>query len=147
MSCRKTTHGSFLVCKLTIAQQQKETIMPETFLFMADAHIKSRTWTNYMGLQGDSYAALDKISQKLTKQEQNINTLVIGGDWFDSNHPSSTDINQSFQFLRQFRSVFFIRGNHDSVQPSYLSALPEQGGHTVVTELQPGEVYTPGIDW
>ena len=100
---------------------------------MADAHIKCRTWTNYMGLQGDAYAALDLVNEKL----EGIDTLVIGGDWFDSNHPSSTDINQSFQFLRHFKSVFFIRGNHDNVQPSYLSALSEQGGQTTVTELQP----------
>lgn len=115
----------------------------DQFVFMADAHIKGRTWTNYMGLQGDAYAALDLVSEKL----KGIDTLVIGGDWFDSNHPSSTDINQSFQFLRQFKSVFFIRGNHDNVQPSYLSALSEQGGQTTVTELQPGEVYTPSIDF
>ena len=115
----------------------------DQFVFMADAHIKGRTWTNYMGLQGDAYAALDLVSEKL----EGIDTLVIGGDWFDSNHPSSTDINQSFRFMRKFKSVFFIRGNHDNVQPSYLSALSEQGGQTTVTELQPGEVYTPSIDF
>ena len=37
----------------------------DQFVFMADAHIKGRTWTNYMGLQGDAYAALDLVRDRL----------------------------------------------------------------------------------
>ena len=38
----------------------------DQFVFMADAHIKGRTWTNYMGLQGDAYAALDLVRDRLS---------------------------------------------------------------------------------
>ena len=105
--------------------------MNDRFVFMADAHIKSRTWTNSMQLTGDAYTALNMLVDKLreysidaaTKKRQPVTTLVIGGDWFDSNRPSSTDILRTNYFLDQFKWVYYIAGNHDNVTPSYLSVF------------------------
>ena len=91
------------------------------FLFMADAHVKIRTWTNNLQLSGDAYSALSLISESLTKAKPNV--LVIGGDWFDSNRPASSDLMQTAFFCAQFSTVFHISGNHDSVCPSYLDVL------------------------
>ena len=97
--------------------------MPDKFLFMADVHVKSRTWTNSLQLTGDAYTALNTVLEKLSDQKRLPVTLVIGGDWFDSNRPSSTDILRTNYFLDQFMYVYYIAGNHDNVDPSFLSAF------------------------
>ena len=95
------------------------------FLFMADAHIRSRTWTNSMQLNGDAYAALTKVAGQLPGS---VDSLIIGGDWFDSNRPSSEDLVRTLEFLRGFSSVSYVRGNHDSCVPSFLEALSAWDG-------------------
>lgn len=102
---------------------------PERFLFMADAHIKGRTWTNSMKLAGDSHSALNKVEDYLLKMDESVRPerLVIGGDWFDSNRPSSIDLLVTSHFLECFREVWYIRGNHDSADPSFLASLSRKG--------------------
>ena len=93
------------------------------FLLIADAHIKTRTWQNFPDLAGDSYAALRYLADDLKAKNELPDTLVIAGDWFDSNRPSSMDLYETAQFLSLFKDIFYISGNHDSVRPSWLSSL------------------------
>lgn len=111
---------------------------------MADAHIKDRTWTNNPYVRGDSYAALRKIKSELEKfsKEDRPDTVVIGGDWFDSNRPTATDVQVSIDFLKDFRQVYYIRGNHDKVNPSFLELLDQLSVTVSVTELTPDMLYS-----
>lgn len=138
--------------------EAKQTTMNarHNFLFMADAHIKTRTWTNFPKVMGDSYAALEYISGKLGDMRQDFpeecpDTLVIGGDWFDSNRPSALDYQETQRFLKQFRQVYFIRGNHDSAEPAWLGSMenameldPERGFLRVFDDA---DVWIAGISW
>lgn len=99
----------------------------ESFLFMADAHITRRTWVNSTVLSGDAYKCLEQLGGPGLPE-----TLVIGGDWFDTNRPSSDDVVKTMEFLDHFRTVYYIRGNHDNVVPSYLEADMERTGHLTV---------------
>lgn len=100
-----------------------ETNNQTEFLFMADAHIKARTWTNSMQLVGDAYKALDRLQH--SEAISDVKILVIGGDWFDSNRPSSVDLAKTREFMLQFNIVYFIPGNHDSVTPSFLEVFDQ----------------------
>lgn len=92
-------------------------------LYIADAHIARRTWANSTALAGDAYEALHKILDVFdAKGDGRPETLVIGGDWFDTNRPTSTDLLETLKFLRNFKNVFYLRGNHDSIKPSFLEA-------------------------
>ena len=93
--------------------------MNNDFLFMADAHIKARTWTNSTLLQGDAYAALDKLSASPLSD-----TLVIGGDWYDTVRPSAEDVQHSNDFISGFKQVYYVRGNHDGRETCFLDLLP-----------------------
>jgi DNA repair exonuclease SbcCD nuclease subunit len=93
------------------------------FLFMADAHIKTRTWTNNMQLAGDAYKALDRLQH--SDSLSGVNMLVIGGDWFDSNRPSSIDLARTREFMLRFNIIYFIPGNHDNVSPSFLEVFDQ----------------------
>ena len=61
-----------------------------------------------------------------TIQRENINTLIVSGDVFDSHAPSNQATRQYYDFLKQLHqcqcveNVVIIAGNHDS--PSYLEA-------------------------
>lgn len=108
--------------------------MFEKILFMADCHIRSRTWTNFMQLQGDAYCALQKVSDQLSSLKSPPKVLVVGGDWFDGNRPSSWDVRETFRFLSQFELVLFVNGNHDKVEPSFLEILQGLGCTNVRVE-------------
>ncbi len=59
-----------------------------------------------------------------TIQRENVNTLIVSGDVFDSHAPSNQATRQYYDFLKQLHqcqcveNVVIIAGNHDS--PSYL---------------------------
>lgn len=124
----------------------------KSFCFMADVHIKARTWTNNMQLSGDAYEALTKLSQ--SPQLEDTKVLVIGGDWFDNNRPTSVDLELSLCFLRNFEKVYFISGNHDNVTPSFLEVfdtLPswkvERLSEDIISLDDTEHVYIAGISW
>ena len=99
-------------------------------LYIADAHVAKRTWANSTALSGDAYEALRKITERMEEREGGMpETLVIGGDWFDTNRPSSLDLIETLKFLRNFKNVFYIRGNHDSVKPSFLETDMREYGY------------------
>lgn len=127
------------------------------FLFMADAHIKARTWTNNMQLVGDAYKALDRLQH--SDELSGVKMLVIGGDWFDSNRPTSIDLARTREFMLKFDIIYFIPGNHDSVTPSFLEVfdnLATDNGPCVVYRLSEDTIsmlhgadhcYIAGIPW
>ena len=92
-------------------------------LFTADCHIKQRTWTNSTLLKGDSIAAFKTMIMETSKYGEPLDRLVIGGDLFDNNRPTSLDLEGIHTALSSFRHIYYIRGNHDNVNPSYLQAL------------------------
>ena len=61
-----------------------------------------------------------------TIQRENVNTLLVSGDVFDSHSPSNQATRQYYDFLKELHqcqcveNVVIIAGNHDS--PSYLEA-------------------------
>ena len=126
------------------------------FLFMADLHVKLRTWQNFPGLYGDSYEGLHKVIElgaegKLASSGL-PDTLVIGGDLFDSNKPTSFDVLEVYRFLRKFRNVLYISGNHDNARPSWLEGLSPYyqplsslGGGEFVVALD--DAIIAGVPW
>lgn len=97
--------------------------MPDnTFLFTADVHMKRRTWTNSTLLQGDATAAFGKVCRDASYMAEG--GIIIGGDLFDSNRPTSQDLIDTADIIRgNFNSCYYISGNHDSVQPPYLEII------------------------
>lgn len=121
-------------------------------LFLADFHVKSRTWTNNTQIRGDAYKAMQVIGDYA--EENEIEDLLIGGDFFDSNRPTAEDLVYTVDFLSRFKRVYYIRGNHDSCDPSYLEAVSRILGHNkFVHELDIPLVflcdkcYLAGISW
>ena len=126
--------------------------LTEKFLFLADFHVKARTWTNNTQVRGDAYAAMQKIGD--LAEEKNLDTLVIGGDFFDSNRPTPDDLVQTVDFLSRFKQVYYIRGNHDSCDPSYLEGVSRILGTRNFVTLLNGQFvqlanksYLTGISW
>ena len=95
------------------------------FLFTADCHIKRRTWTNSTLLQGDASRAFAKFVNEGSMIGPGSRDLIIGGDLFDNNRPSSQDVLDVANVTTSMHRTFYIRGNHDNVNPSYLEALNE----------------------
>ena len=102
-------------------------------LLMADSHIKTRTSVNNAKITDDAYESLHKVKSYVKNND--IDTLLIAGDWFDTNRPSSTDLIETKNFLNSFSRVYYIRGNHDSINPSYLSALNNENKSSYIYEL------------
>lgn len=143
------------------------TAPPRQFMsFAADCHVKQRTWTNSTLLKGDSLAALDRMIRETIKYGDPLNHLIVGGDLFDNNRPTSADLQQVHHLLACFRNIYYIRGNHDNVNPSYLNAIsPSFQEHTDAFNVYPLEgvclddkwaftryklidgVYVQGIPW
>ena len=126
--------------------------MTDKFLFLADFHVKARTWTNNTQVRGDAYAAMQQIGD--FAEENQLDTLVIGGDFFDSNRPTPDDLVQTVDFLSRFKQVYYIRGNHDSCDPSYLESVSRiLGAKNFVTQLNGqfvhlgNDSYLTGISW
>jgi len=121
----------------------------DRFLFMADLHIKARTWTNFPAVQGDAYEALKLVNARMDGRGLGDVPVVLGGDVFDSNRPSSEDVLNLQRFLEPHRNVYYIRGNHDNVIPSWVSvACP----HAVALDETPpvslnDGTYITGVSW
>lgn len=130
--------------------------MTTRFLYMADCHVKTRTWTNDAGITGDAFAALDSIPQWFAENGEAMpDTLLLGGDLFDGNRPSSLELLKTLDFIRNFKSTYYIRGNHDSVQPPFVTAACDPlHSDVLVNVLAPDVALVPqqgcwicGIPW
>lgn len=124
----------------------------DKMIFLADFHVKARTWTNNTQVRGDAYKLMQTIGDYA--EVHNINTLLIGGDFFDSNRPTPDDLVQTVDFLTRFEHVWYIRGNHDSCDPSYLEAISRiMGTKQHIIQLLghivhlPNHVCLTGIPW
>lgn len=116
---------------LTEEQIDKIRTMTLPMLVASDLHLKRRTWTNWPELSGDAYLALSDIAsihQKLMANNIDVKNVLLCGDIFDSNIVSSSDICYlsalTSYIAANSGTTYYIRGNHDSVNPSYVSALP-----------------------
>lgn len=104
-------------------------------LVLADAHIKPRTWTNWSQLRYDAYEALKGIHVITDNWPQHHRCrCILAGDTFDSSTVLSSDLIRLTEALTDYE-VHYIRGNHDSVIPSYLEALPNTSELTDDTPL------------
>lgn len=103
------------------------------FLFTADCHIKRRTWTNSALLQGDATKSLMRLFEQARNK---ADTVLIGGDLFDSNRPTSLDLTDAILYLKyNFRVAEYIRGNHDSVDPPFISAFEDDDSKLIINVL------------
>lgn len=94
-----------------------------SILFTADCHMKRRTWTNSTLLKDDASAAFGKVVDAVARRED-LDSIVIGGDLFDSNRPTAQDLLTVKDILTgNFNACYYIRGNHDNCEPSYLEAI------------------------
>lgn len=93
--------------------------MQKKVFLISDAHIKSRLWVNFAGVQGDSYAALEQIAREVTEDS----VLITCGDTLDSNRPTSQDLDKLQNFYKKFTKIYTIKGNHDDCDPQYSSVL------------------------
>ena len=119
---------------------------------LADTHIKSRTWSNTTQISGDSIEALKKIKNYTASRK--LDTLLLLGDIFDTVAPKSSDVYALLELLRDsFKTVYYIRGNHDHNYPSYIQCVPPDYTNLKVIELtsEPVQleegVYLKGISW
>lgn len=117
--------------------------MASKLFVVSDAHVKSRLWTNYAAVQGDSYAALDQIAQAASSED----FLLSCGDLLDSNRPSSRDLTELSRFLSRFSSVLFINGNHDNADPSFVPVLCPNAVQLGNTPVILGNLAVYGISW
>lgn len=101
---------------------EKMANIPDSVLILADCHIRKRTWSNFAKISDDAYVALSTIIQEINPLPE---TLLIAGDWFDTDRPSTTDILKSAEFFANFRTVLYIAGNHDRRCGEVFTALQE----------------------
>lgn len=110
---------------------------------ISDTHVKSRLWTNFAGIQGDAYRALELISEKAENE-----IIISCGDLFDSNRPSSTDLASVSDLCKKVKMICYINGNHDDCFPSILPSLTEKCLHlTSSNPVQLENINLFGIDW
>lgn len=126
-----------------------------SILFTADCHMKRRTWTNSTLLKDDATAAFCKAVVSATRHP-NVTDIVIGGDLFDSNRPTAQDLLVVKDALTaNFNACYYIRGNHDNCEPSYLEAITGSLEDDDFHLVHLGSVFTPmdtnvwmtGLDW
>ena len=124
-------------------------------LFTADCHMKRRTWTNSTLLKDDATVAFCKAVVAATRHP-NVTDIVIGGDLFDSNRPTAQDLLVVKDALTaNFNACYYIRGNHDNCEPSYLEAITGSLEDDDFHLVHLGSVFTPmdigvwmtGLDW
>ena len=126
-----------------------------SILFTADCHMKRRTWTNSTLLKDDATVAFCKAVVAATRHP-NVTDIVIGGDLFDSNRPTAQDLLVVKDALTaNFNACYYIRGNHDNCEPSYLEAITGSLEDDDFHLVHLGSVFTPmdtgvwmtGLDW
>lgn len=80
----------------------------------SDTHGEPRTWARHPGLWGDSYFAIDQITEYCS--EHNL-PLILAGDVFDKNHPDPRTVSYFVNCLSGLRwrglGVHYIQGQHE----------------------------------
>lgn len=118
-------------------------MQPKIFV-VSDVHVKARLWTNFSGIQGDAYRAMEEISSHARSGIY----LISCGDLLDSNRPSSRDLEVLRKFCSNFSKVLFISGNHDTADPSFLEQVCDNCYHLSSSTVEMvGNLAVYGIDW
>ena len=122
--------------------------MANRIMFIADAHLKGRTWTNNVALAGDAYQALRVLGMEATMQgDFTTDTVVLAGDTFDSNRPSAADVQVLQDALGAVEHLYFITGNHDSAVPPWVQVAIPQAVQAADALVLDGSVHLFGIDY
>lgn len=122
--------------------------MGNRIMFIADAHLKGRTWTNNVALAGDSYQALRMLGMEATMQgDFTTDTVVLVGDTFDSNRPSAADVQVLQEALGEVEHLYFITGNHDSAFPPWVQVALPNSVNLVDEVVLRRKVHMFGIDY
>lgn len=134
---------------LTEEQIDKICTMTAPVFVAGDMHLKRRTWTNWPELSGDAYQVIEYMEQlrnfTLNKGKP-ISDIILCGDTFDSNMVSSADIYKFSQLTKV--PVRYIRGNHDSIQPSYIEAVTNTFELSAeLTPIADGAAYICGLPY
>lgn len=108
---------------------------------LSDLHIKKRTWNNWVKLKGDAQAALIRCIQLVRHSQHPVDLCILAGDIFDTNMATSSDLLMLGAFLSCFKRTLYIRGNHDTVVPSYLQALPNTQDVSATPYIDPCEKF------
>lgn len=111
-------------------------------ILISDAHVKSRLWTNFPQVQGDAYRALQVV-----KEAAKGSFIISCGDLFDSNRPSSTDLEAVSNLMRSVECFYYINGNHDDVVPSIVPSLGTNAVHLGTVPVKINGVPVFGIDY
>lgn len=111
-------------------------------VLISDTHVKSRLWTNFPQIQGDSYRALEQI-----KDAARGSFIISCGDLFDSNRPSSTDLECVSNLMRSVEKFYYISGNHDDCVPSIVPSLGTNAVHLYQSPQLINGVPVFGIDY
>lgn len=117
--------------------------MSQKAILISDAHIKSRLWTNFPNIQGDSYEAL-----KLVADASKDLPVISCGDFFDNNRPSSKDLEAAANLMRNASTFYYVKGNHDDCDPCIIDSL--DGNHVHLRSDTPvalGKSFIFGIDY
>ena len=93
------------------------------FIAAADLHLNINMWTNNKAIAYDSLFSLYNI---LNLADQLQLPVVFAGDIFDTKMISSELFSHVFEIRKLFPNVdlYYVNGNHDSANPSWLSHLP-----------------------
>ena len=122
--------------------------MASRIMFIADAHLKGRTWTNNVALAGDAYLALFVLGMEATSQgDFTSDAVVLAGDTFDSNRPAAVDVREFQNALKDVEHLYYITGNHDSALPPWVQVARPDAVHVADEVVMDGKVHMFGIDY
>lgn len=88
-----------------------------SFIWLSDLHTKPAHSYRKTLLSGDAFFALDQIQSWALSST--ANSVILGGDVYDSNQPQGESINRMAEFIAALKArgitVYYIEGNHDRV--------------------------------
>ena len=134
--------------KSRINRRKEEQNNMERLLFLADCHLRDRTWVNWPQLHGDAEEALKLVR----KNAEGIESVLLAGDVFDTIRPSSSSQSILKTFLSAFRKVYVIAGNHDMAEPLHTEVLMRDTPTEVIRvgsriAADTGSCYITGMDY
>ena len=111
-------------------------------ILISDAHVKSRLWTNFPSIQGDAYRALQIVADAASDK-----VVISCGDFFDSNRPSSKDLEAAAGLIRRSSEFLYVQGNHDDCTPSIVDSLDGTHIHLNSNGYAIGNTCIFGVDY
>jgi len=109
--------------------------------FIADSHIRQKTWKRVPRITGDAVYALDlAVAHCIATGSK---ALCHGGDLFHTKHPESTEVIHAVNSFNRLASagipVYAIQGQHDQTVPPWVTL--GQVNHVNGKVFQPGGLF------